>query len=276
MTDAQLKTKELDRVLLVGGSTRIPRVWELIHERLQIEPSLEINPDEAVALGAAVQAAIMDGENVEAMLIDVAPHSLGIEIAEIFHDLVIPGKYKDIIRRNTTVPTTKAERFYTITPDQDTVRLRVFQGESPVAAENTLLGELMFEDIPPSDDPNMPREVIVEFSYNLDGVVEITARDHKGVRQERTAVTTTPAKREVRSVAHAPRLDLALEKEVATTLRDAARVQLQVEVEGNAKAKGRLAKARETLEAAHARGDQENVRKALDKLQDLLYEYEET
>jgi molecular chaperone DnaK (HSP70) len=134
----------------------------------------------------------------------------------------------------------------------------------------------MFEGIPPSDNPNQLREIIVEFSYNLDGVVEVTARDHKGIRQERTAVSTTPAKREIRTVAHAPRLELALEKEVAATLRDAARVQLQVEVEGNAKAKTQIVKARETLDVAHARGDQEDVRKALDKLQDLLYEYEET
>ncbi|MBI3950969.1 MAG: Hsp70 family protein [Acidobacteria bacterium] len=275
LTDAELKAEDIDQTLLVGGSTRIPRVWELLQEKLLMEPSLEINPDEAVALGAAVQAAIIDGEDVQAMLIDVAPHSLGIEIAEIFHGLVIPGKYKSIIRRNTTVPTTKAERFYTITPDQDTVHLRVFQGESPIAEENTLLGELLFEHIPPAEDPTHNREIIVEFSYNLDGVVEVTARDLHGTRQECTRVSTTPAKREVRTVAHTPRLELALEKEVTATLRDAARVQLQVEAAGNTKAKTAIAQARETLEAAHARGDQKGVRKALDKLQDLLYEYEE-
>ncbi|MGH9753306.1 MAG: Hsp70 family protein, partial [Blastocatellia bacterium] len=149
LSDARLKPQEINRALLVGGSTRIPRVSELIEERIGLPPSMEINPDEAVALGAAVQAAIVRGEPVNAMLIDVAPHSLGIAVAEIVFDQLIPGAFRPIIRRNTTIPTTRAELFHTISPRQDTVEIEVYQGESPVAKENTHLTSFKLTEIPP-------------------------------------------------------------------------------------------------------------------------------
>ncbi|MGH9934746.1 MAG: Hsp70 family protein, partial [Blastocatellia bacterium] len=139
LSDARLKPQEINRALLVGGSTRIPRVSELIEEHIGLQPSMEIDPDEAVALGASVQAAIISGEPVNAMLIDVAPHSLGIAVAEIVFDHLVPGAFRPIIRRNTTIPTTKAELFHTLSPHQDTVEIEVHQGESPVAKENTHL-----------------------------------------------------------------------------------------------------------------------------------------
>lgn len=123
MKDAQLSADKINRVLLVGGSTRIPHVAEMIEDHLGLQPSMEINPDEAVALGAAVQAAIIAGEPVEAMLIDVSPHSLGIAVAQLMFDNIIPGVFKPIVRRNTTIPTTKSELFHTISPHQDTVEI---------------------------------------------------------------------------------------------------------------------------------------------------------
>ncbi|MEJ7710043.1 MAG: Hsp70 family protein [Pyrinomonadaceae bacterium] len=98
------------------------------------------------------------------MLIDVSPHTLGVEVASIIMGELVPGFYKPIIRRNTTIPTTKSERFFTISPEQETVEVSVYQGESQVCMDNTLLGQFKLSGLPPSDDPDVPREVIVEFS----------------------------------------------------------------------------------------------------------------
>ncbi|HKV42391.1 MAG TPA: Hsp70 family protein, partial [Blastocatellia bacterium] len=141
LEDAGLRVNQIDRVLLVGGSTRIPLVRELLQGYLGIEPSMEINPDEAVALGAAVQAAIINGEAIDAVLVDVSPHSLGIEVAAAVDGELIPGRFSPLIRRNTTVPTSKAEKFHTVSPNQDTVEISVFQGESTICSENRLLGK---------------------------------------------------------------------------------------------------------------------------------------
>ena len=270
--DAGLRPEQISRVLLVGGSTRIPRVWELIQRHTGVEPAMEINPDEAVALGAAAQAAIISGEEVSAMLIDVAPHSLGIEVADVMLDDLVPGRFRPIIRRNATIPTTKAERFYTLTPQQDTVEIKVFQGESPLCAENTALGEFLLAGIPPSDDPNRLREVIVEFSYNLNGIVEVTARDRRGERREVITVNTAAAKRMASKPEQKKHFEPSLERDIARALEDAARLELQLEADGKNKDATRLRKARHALEEAHERGNEKPVRKALDALEDLLYE----
>jgi molecular chaperone DnaK len=274
LQDAGLTPEQIDRVLMVGGSTRIPRVWTLIHEQLGVEPSMEVNPDEAVALGAAVQAAIVDGEAIDAMLIDVAPHSLGIEVAELGLDDLVPGRYRPIIRRNTTIPTTKAERFFTVSPDQDTAQVRVFQGESPLCAENTALGEFMFTGIPPPAEPNKPREVIVEFSYDLNGIVEVTARDRRGERREVLTVNTAAGKRAASEPETRVHFEPALEREIARALDEAARLELRLESEGQTTEGARLRQARHALEAAHEQGDEQQVQTALDTLDDLVYDLE--
>jgi molecular chaperone DnaK len=273
--DAGVKPEQLNRVLLVGGSTRIPRVWNLIREHIGIEPAMEVNPDEAVALGAAVQAAIISGENVKAMLIDVAPHSLGIEVADFMFHGIVPGHFSPIIRRNTTIPTTKSESFYTFSPRQDKVRVKVFQGESPLCIENTALGEFMFTEIPPSEDASKPREVIVEFSYNLNGIVEVTARDRHGKRREAIAINTTAAKRAAHEPEQKKHFDPKLEREITDALEEAARLELQREADHKHKDATRLHKARHALQDAHKKGNEKFARKALDTLEDLLYEMEE-
>jgi molecular chaperone DnaK len=272
LKDANLRPEQIDRVLLVGGSTRIPRVVTLIQEHLGLEPSQEVHPDEAVALGAAVQGAIIDGEEVGAMLIDVAPHSLGIEVAEIAMHGLVPGGYRPIIRRNTTIPATRAESFYTVTPEQDTVEVKVFQGESPVAAENTPLGDFLLTNIPPSGDRDKPREVIVEFSYNLDGMVEVSARDRRGERQERITISTTIAERPAAEPERQTHFAPALERDVARALEDAARLEREMDAGLSKREVTRLRKARHALEQAHNEADEKRVRKALDTLQNVLYD----
>jgi molecular chaperone DnaK len=274
LQDAQLKPEQINRVLLVGGSTRIPRVSGLIQGHTGVEPAMEVNPDEAVALGAAVQAAIVNGEPVSTMLIDVAPHSLGIEVAQVALHYLVPGAYRPIIRRNTTIPTTKAERFYTITPQQDRVEIKVFQGESPVAAENTALGKFLLTDIPPAPDPDENREVIVEFTYNLNGIVEVTAHDRRGERREMLTVSTTAGKRAASEPERKKHFDPALERDIARGLNDAARLELQLEADGKTKDAARMHKTRHLLEEAYEQGNEKRVRKALEDLEELIYDLE--
>jgi molecular chaperone DnaK len=274
LKDGDLKAEQINRVLLVGGSTRIPRVAEMIEEHIGLQPSMEINPDEAVALGAAVQAAIIKGEPVEAMLIDVSPHSLGIAVAEFTFNNIIPGAFRPIIRRNTTIPTTKAERFFTISPQQDTVEIEVYQGESPVAAENTHLGSFLLKGIPPGPNPDLPREVIVEFSYNLNGIVEVTARDHKGECREIMSVNSNASQRAASEPEVKKHFDPKIERDVTNSLAAAARLELQLEADGRSKDVKKLRAARHKLEQAHQGVDESELMQALSNLDDLLYELE--
>ncbi|MDQ3258211.1 MAG: Hsp70 family protein [Acidobacteriota bacterium] len=272
LEDSGLAAEQINRVLLVGGSTRIPRVWELIKNELGIEPSSEVNPDEAVALGAAVQAAIINGDDVQAMLIDVSPHSLGVEVASIIMGELIPGFYRPIIRRNTTIPTTKSERFYTISPEQDTVEVNAYQGESQVCVDNTLLGQFKLSGIPPSENPELPREVIVEFSYNLNGVVEVAARDRRGERREMMTVNAATGKQAASYVETQHHFDLALEQEIARTLEEATALELKLKTDGNDEDAERLREARHTLEESHQQGDENQARQAVEAIEDLIYD----
>ena len=186
MTDAQVTPEEISHVLLVGGSTRIPAVWELVADYLDTEPHMSINPEEAVALGAGVQAGIIAGEPIDAILVDVTPHSLGIEVAEVRMGRIIPDRYNVLIRRNTTIPVTKEEVYSTLHPDQDTVEIQVCQGESPIASENTLLGKFLIADLEPEHPGDLAR-VTVRFDFDVNGILKVTARDrHTGQQKDIT------------------------------------------------------------------------------------------
>lgn len=176
LRDAGMTAADLSRVLFVGGSTRIPRVWELVNERTGLEPEIAINPDEAVARGAAVQAAIIAGEPLDAILVDVTPHSLGIAVAEFYLGRLIPDRYSVIIHRNTTIPTTRSEVYSAIHPDQAGIELKVYQGEEPVASENTLLGEFLFDHLRP-ETPGQPPRITVKFDFDVDGILHVSAVD---------------------------------------------------------------------------------------------------
>ncbi|NTU85860.1 MAG: Hsp70 family protein [Chloroflexales bacterium] len=187
LRDAGLTADELDQVLFVGGSTRIPLVWELVRDHTGIEPGVAVNPDEVVALGAAVQAAIIAGEPLDAILVDVTPHSLGIEVAEIVYDQVIPDRYNVIIHRNTTIPTTRAEMYYALHPAQTVIEIKIYQGERPVASQNTLLGEFRFEQLRP-EAPGQPPRITVKFDLDIDGILHVTAVDRGSGKQAQTSV----------------------------------------------------------------------------------------
>ncbi|MEM7536974.1 MAG: Hsp70 family protein [Chloroflexota bacterium] len=183
LDDANLNAVDIDRVLLVGGSTRIPAVWEMVSERMEQDPHAEIDPDAAVALGAAVQAGIIAGEDINAILVDVTPLSLGIDTAttSITGELLI-DRFAPIIRRNSTIPITKSQIFTTLYPGQTKVHINVYQGENPVASQNVLLGEFMVEDLVANREDGLA-EITVNFQIDVNGILNVTVTDRASGKQ---------------------------------------------------------------------------------------------
>ena len=184
LTSAELGAEDVDRVLLVGGSTRIPLVQARVAEALGQDPHAEIDPDAAVALGAAVQAGIIAGEEIDAVLVDVTPLSLGIEAAHFsVTGLLLDDQFAPLVRRNTTIPVQKSELFRTVRPGQDTIHVKVYQGEDPVASRNTLLGDFKVGNLKPKQDGHA--EVLVHFSLDVNGLLDVTVTDRKSGQQTR-------------------------------------------------------------------------------------------
>jgi molecular chaperone DnaK len=187
VADAGVNYSDIDQVLLVGGSTYMPAVWEVITNTVGIEPRMGIHPEEAVALGAAVQAAIINGQPIDAILVDVTPHSLGIAVAEYRLGNLVTDRYRVLIHRNTTIPVVKEEVFYTLHPDQDAIKIMVYQGELPVASQNKLLGDFMISDLE-AEEPGELASVTVEFDFDLDGILHVRARDRYTEKEEQLTV----------------------------------------------------------------------------------------
>lgn len=183
LQDANLTASDINRVLLVGGSTRIPAVWELVSARLEQDPHIEIDPDAAVALGAAVQAGIIAGEEIDAILVDVTPMSLGIETAMItMSGRLNTDHFAPLIHRNATIPIEKSEIFSTLFPGQDSIHIKVYQGESSLASQNVLLGDFMVEDVV-ANRPDGLADVTVNFKLDINGILDVTVTERGGGKQ---------------------------------------------------------------------------------------------
>ncbi|MGB3959383.1 MAG: molecular chaperone DnaK [bacterium] len=178
MADANLKPEDIDRILLVGGSTRIPAVQEAIRKHSGKEPDKGINPDECVAVGAAIQGGVLAGEVKDVVLLDVTPLSLGIE--------TLGGVFTRIIERNTTIPTSKSQIFSTAADNQTSVEIHVLQGERPMAADNKTLGRFILSGIPPA--PRGIPQIEVTFDIDANGIVNVSAKDKATGKEQKITI----------------------------------------------------------------------------------------
>ncbi len=205
MADAGVTASKIDEVVLVGGQTRMPRIQELVKKLFGKEPNHSVNPDEVVAIGAAVQAGVLAGEVKDLLLLDVTPLTLAIE--------TLGGVATPMIPRNTTIPTKKTETFSTAADSQTEVEVHVLQGERPLAAQNRTLGKFKLAGLPPA--PRGVPQIEVTFDIDANGILNVTAKDNATGKDTRITITSSSglSKDEVEKMAKEAEAHSAEDKE---------------------------------------------------------------
>lgn len=277
MEDAKLSFNELDQIILVGGSTRIPAVQEAIKRISGKEPHKGVNPDEVVALGAAIQGGVLSGEMKDIILVDVAPLSLGIE--------TLGGVFTRIIERNTTIPTTKSQVFSTAADNQTSVDIHVLQGEREMASYNKTLGRFQLTGIPPA--PRGMPQIEVKFDIDANGIVHVSAKDTATGNEQKVTITASAGltKEEIdkmRKDAEANADQDKKLKEVIDAKNEADSLAYQAEKtlkdfegKGEESEKEGIKKAAEDLKNAAAGENVEDIKAKSEALTKVLYPFVE-
>ena len=218
MADAKIKPADLDAVLLVGGATRTPMIARVLEERTGLAPRQEVHPDLCVALGAGILASRLAGREVERVLVDISPYSFGISYLGARGGYPYPYCYKPIIKRNTPLPATRTEEFFTAYPRQTAVEVNVYQGEDPDALKNLLVGNFRINGLTPVDTHN---EVLCRMGLDLDGILNVTAIEKRTGKSAHILITQALQPKSEEELAEARRRLEALYEERAAELRQA-------------------------------------------------------